>query len=106
MKIRDNILPVLGPKGGEEEVQAIREVIESGWWGKGPKVAQFEEQFAEMVGQRIWRLKDGGKSCLFRQTSLHQLSQKQHKCLYIGYYFFTNHYRRSDSTSIKNIQWT
>jgi perosamine synthetase len=55
MEIRDNILPVLSPKGGDEEVEAIREVIESGWWGKGPKVAQFEEQFAEMVGQRIWR---------------------------------------------------
>lgn len=52
MEIRDNILPVLGPKGGEEEVEAIREVIESGWWGKGPKVAQFEEQFAEMVGHK------------------------------------------------------
>ena len=53
MKIRDNILPVLSPKGGEEEVEAIREVIESGWWGKGPKVAQFEEQFAEMLGRKI-----------------------------------------------------
>ena len=52
MEIRDNILPVLSPKGGEEEVEAIREVIESGWWGKGPKVAQFEEQFAEMVGHK------------------------------------------------------
>ena len=30
MKIRDITLPVLGPKGGEEEVEAIRDVIESG----------------------------------------------------------------------------
>jgi perosamine synthetase len=52
MKIRESMLPVLGPKGGEEEVQAIREVIESGWWGKGPKVAQFEEEFAKMVGHK------------------------------------------------------
>jgi len=52
MNIRENMLPVLGPKGGEEEVQAIREVIESGWWGKGPKVAEFEEKFAEMVGHK------------------------------------------------------
>jgi dTDP-4-amino-4,6-dideoxygalactose transaminase len=34
MEIRDTMLPVLRPLGGEEEVQAIREVIESGWWGK------------------------------------------------------------------------
>jgi len=52
MKIRESMLPVLGPKGGKEEVQALQEVIESGWWGKGPKVAEFEEKFAEMVGHK------------------------------------------------------
>ena len=52
VKIRDTMLPVLGPKGGDEEVQALREVIESGWWGKGPKVAQFEDEFAKMVGHK------------------------------------------------------
>jgi len=52
MDIRKNMLPVLGPKSGEEEVQAIREVLDSGWWGKGPKVAEFEEKFAEMVGHK------------------------------------------------------
>ena len=45
MEIRDTMLPVLGPKGGEEEINALHEVIESGWWGKGPKVAEFEEKF-------------------------------------------------------------
>jgi dTDP-4-amino-4,6-dideoxygalactose transaminase len=52
MKIRENLLPVLRPVGGEEEVNALKEVIESGWWGKGPKVAQFEKEFAEMVGAK------------------------------------------------------
>ena len=52
MKIRDSVLPVLRPVGGEEEVNAIRECIESGWWGKGPKVEQFEEEFAKMVGHK------------------------------------------------------
>jgi len=52
MKIRDKMLPVLRPHGGEEEVNALREVIESGWWGKGPKVAEFEKKFAEMVGAK------------------------------------------------------
>ena len=52
MKIRDTMLPVLRPVGGDEEVNAIRESIESGWWGKGPKVAQFEKEFAEMVGAK------------------------------------------------------
>ena len=52
MDIRENMLPVLGPKGGEEEIEALRDVIESGWWGKGPKVSEFEEKFAEMVGHK------------------------------------------------------
>jgi len=52
MKIREKMLPVLQPKGGKEEIKALQEVIESGWWGKGPKVAEFEEKFAEMVGHK------------------------------------------------------
>lgn len=52
MNIRENTLPVLGPKGGKEEVEALREVIESGWWGKGPKVDEFEDRFAKKVGHK------------------------------------------------------
>ncbi len=52
MEIRDNFLPVLRPVGGAEEIKSIAETIESGWWGKGPKVAQFEKEFAEMVGAK------------------------------------------------------
>ena len=52
MEIRKNMLPVLRPYGGEEDVKALKEVIDSGWWGKGPKVDQFEKEFAEMVGAK------------------------------------------------------
>lgn len=52
LHIRSSMLPVLSPYGGEEEVQAVREVIDSGWWGKGPKVEEFEEKFAKMVGHK------------------------------------------------------
>ena len=52
MDIREKMLPVLQPNGGKEEVEALQEVIESGWWGKGPKVAEFEEKFAKMVGHK------------------------------------------------------
>lgn len=52
MKIRETMLPVLRPVGGEEELNSLRESIESGWWGKGPKVAEFEKKFAEMVGAK------------------------------------------------------
>ena len=52
MEIRKEPLKVLGPCGDESDVQAIREVILSGWWGKGPKVQEFEEKFAELVGAK------------------------------------------------------
>ena len=49
MKIRENPLKVLGPCGDESDVQDIREVIESGWWGKGPKVQEFEEESWQLI---------------------------------------------------------
>ena len=52
MKIRKDVLPVLKPAGGKEEIQAVADVINSGWWGKGPKVEQFEDEFAKMVGHK------------------------------------------------------
>ena len=52
MKIRKNMLPVLRPYGGDEEIKALSEVIESGWWGKGPKIEEFEEKFSRMVGAK------------------------------------------------------
>ena len=52
MELRKTMLPVLRPYGGKEEIAALTEVIESGWWGKGPKVAQLEKEFAELVGAK------------------------------------------------------
>ena len=52
MKIRDKMLSVLQPYGGKEEIEELRDTIESGWWSKGPKVARFEKEFAEMVGAK------------------------------------------------------
>jgi len=52
MNIKENPLKVLGPFGDELDVQAVREVIESGWWGKGPKVEEFENEFAKLVGAK------------------------------------------------------
>ena len=52
MDIREKPLKVLGPFGDKSDIDSIGEVIESGWWGKGPKVQEFEEKFAELVGAK------------------------------------------------------
>ena len=52
MEIREKPLKVLGPFGDKSDIDSIGEVIESGWWGKGPKVQEFEEKFAELVGAK------------------------------------------------------
>ncbi len=42
--------PIAIPWLGDEEAQAAGKVIHSGWVTQGPKVGEFEKQFAEMVG--------------------------------------------------------
>jgi perosamine synthetase len=46
------MIPMFRPFIGEEEIDAVAEVLRSGWWGLGPKTAQFEERFAGYVGAR------------------------------------------------------
>lgn len=44
------MLNVFKPDMGDEEIQAVAEVIRSGWIGLGPKTAEFEKKFAAYVG--------------------------------------------------------
>ena len=37
---------VMQPWLGEEEVEAVAEVLRSGWVAQGPRVAEFERRFA------------------------------------------------------------
>jgi perosamine synthetase len=45
----DHAIPVFRPYHGEEEIEAVAAVIRSGWWGQGPKTAEFEQRFAAFV---------------------------------------------------------
>ena len=43
-------IPISRPSFGEEEVEALRDTLASGWVGSGPKTVQFERRFAEYLG--------------------------------------------------------
>ena len=44
------IIPVARPSFGAEEERLIVETLSSGWVGQGPRVGQFESEFATAVG--------------------------------------------------------
>ena len=46
------MIPVLKPSCTDAEIAAVTEVLRSGWWGMGPKCAEFERLFAMLHGRR------------------------------------------------------
>jgi perosamine synthetase len=44
------LIPVFKPSIDDEEMSAVRQVLESGWIGLGPKTEEFERKFSEYVG--------------------------------------------------------
>ena len=44
------MIPVFKPSYGEEEYEALREPLRSGWVGLGPKTVEFETEFAKYIG--------------------------------------------------------
>jgi len=44
------MIPVFRPSYGKEELEAVAEVMASGWVGLGPKTQEFEEAFAKYIG--------------------------------------------------------
>lgn len=47
---QQTMIPVFRPSYGQEEIDAVAEVLRSGWVGLGPKVEEFEKAFAEYIG--------------------------------------------------------
>lgn len=44
------MIPVFKPSVGKEELESLRQVLESGWIGLGPKTGEFEKAFAQYIG--------------------------------------------------------
>ena len=51
-----------GSTWGEEEKQAIRDVVESDMFTMGPRVRAFEEQFAQHFGMKYAVMANSGSS--------------------------------------------
>lgn len=50
LNIGEFMIPVAKPLIGEEEIEEVEKVLRSGFIAQGPKVAEFEEAFANYVG--------------------------------------------------------
>ena len=48
----ENVVPYHRPSIGHEEMEAVRQVLESGWLTTGPVAQRFEREFAEFVGAK------------------------------------------------------
>ncbi len=45
-------IPVLRPTIDDKTKKELIKVLDSGWWGNGPKVLEFEKEFAKYVGSK------------------------------------------------------
>lgn len=46
------MIPLFRPSVSDAEIDQVVDTLKSGWWGLGPKTAQFEREFAEYVGTK------------------------------------------------------
>ncbi|MFD2612363.1 DegT/DnrJ/EryC1/StrS family aminotransferase [Paenibacillus gansuensis] len=60
----NKLIPVLQPCIGQEEIDAVAEVMRSGWLGIGPKTEQFEKEFASFAGSRFSVALNSGTAAL------------------------------------------
>ena len=62
--VRDKLLPYGHQWIDEEDIKAVSEVLHSDWITQGPKVAEFEKEFAKYVGARYAVAVNSGTAAL------------------------------------------
>jgi dTDP-4-amino-4,6-dideoxygalactose transaminase len=58
------VIPVLKPTIDEKTKKELLKVLDSGWWGFGPKTLEFESKFAKYVGAKYCIATNSGTSAL------------------------------------------
>ncbi|MEL7671120.1 DegT/DnrJ/EryC1/StrS family aminotransferase [Methanobacterium sp.] len=58
------MIPIAKPFIGDEEIKEVEAVLRSGFIAQGPKVAEFEEKFAEYIGTRHAAATSSGTTAL------------------------------------------
>jgi dTDP-4-amino-4,6-dideoxygalactose transaminase len=64
MIVSDIKVPIAKPMIGDEEIENVVEVLKSGMIAQGPKVAEFEQKFAEWVGAEYGIAVNSGTAAL------------------------------------------
>jgi perosamine synthetase len=67
------MIPISRPQIGEAEKQAVLEVLDSGMLAQGKRVAQLEEQFAELCGTRYAVATSSGTTALYLALLVHDV---------------------------------
>ena len=62
--MKTRYIPVANPLIGEEEAQAVYEIVKSGWVSMGKKVQEFEEKFAEYASSKYAIAANNGTTAL------------------------------------------
>lgn len=69
------MIPIFQPNTNEEEIDALREVLNSHWLGLGPKTAEFESKFASYIGTNFAVALNSGTSALDLAIRLFDISE-------------------------------